>query len=240
MNIRARQDDLVRHLRRHGHVGVDDLAAATGVSRRTVLRDIATLRDQGFTIHSEPGRGGGVILDPASVQLTPKLTVDEVFALLISVSVMRATRTLPFSGLANAGLSKIEQALPRDRINELREILQRLYVGPEATPQARGSIGAFDPPLLSVFEQGFIKLQRMSFDYIDRRGNRSFREIEPQALLGRPPIWYIAGFDPSRDAFRNFRMDRIANPALVEGSKFRRRTARFEENVWLVFDAPKT
>jgi DNA-binding IscR family transcriptional regulator len=32
------------------------------VSRRTVLRDIGTLREDGFIIHSEPGRGGGLQL----------------------------------------------------------------------------------------------------------------------------------------------------------------------------------
>lgn len=124
MNIRARQDALVRHLRRSGHVSIDELAHVAQVSRRTVLRDIAALRDQGFVIDSEPGRGGGLVLDPASVQLTAKLNADEVFALLISVSVMRAAGTLPFGQLADAGLAKVEKALPRDRVRDLREILR--------------------------------------------------------------------------------------------------------------------
>ncbi|MEQ9361609.1 MAG: HTH domain-containing protein, partial [Rhodospirillales bacterium] len=80
MNIRARQDALVRHLRRSGHTNIDSLARAVGASRRTVLRDVVALRDQGFVIHAEAGRGGGLFLDPSSVQLTPRLTADEVFA----------------------------------------------------------------------------------------------------------------------------------------------------------------
>lgn len=238
MNIRARQDALVRMLRRAGHTSVAALAGEAEVSKRTVLRDISALRDQGFVIHSEPGKGGGVYLDPSSVQLTPRLSVDEVFALLISVSVARAGQNVPFSGLALEGLEKIERALPRDRIKDLREILQRLYIGPEASPNMRASMGDTNPDLLSVFEQGFIKLQRMKFDYSDRFGVASSRVIEPQALLVLPPIWYVVGFDPARDDFRNFRMDRIRAPALVGGAKFRRKQVRFDENVCLVSDIP--
>eukprot|EP00873_Tetraselmis_striata_P031767 jgi/Tetstr1/452031/TSEL_039067.t1 len=120
MNIRIRHDAIVRSLRRNGIWTVADLAAQVGASRRTILRDISALRDEGFVIHSEPGRGGGLQLDPQSVQTTAKLTVAEVFALLISVASMRAAGSLPFAGLANAGLAKIEKALPRDKMATVR------------------------------------------------------------------------------------------------------------------------
>ena len=90
MNIRSRHDAIVRSLRRNGTTTIDDLAGEVGASRRTVLRDIGALRDQGFVIHSDVGRGGGVQLDPQSVQTTARLSVPEVFALLISVAAMRA------------------------------------------------------------------------------------------------------------------------------------------------------
>ena len=41
---------------------VDELAEEVGASRRTVLRDIGALRDEGYVIHSEVGRGGGLSL----------------------------------------------------------------------------------------------------------------------------------------------------------------------------------
>ncbi len=238
MTVRSRQDELVRHLRRSGHATVDDLARAVGASRRTVLRDIAALRDQGFVIHSEAGRGGGLLLDPSSVQLTARLTADEVFALLVNVAVMRASGTLPFGGLADAGLAKIERALPPDRVRDLRDILARLYIGPPAWPRLRDSLGPVEPGLLPEFERAFIDLNRLRFDYVDRHGTSSRREIEPQALLVRPPVWYVVGFDPARDGFRNFRMDRIRNAERDGGTRFRRRALRLEDNVCLVAEAP--
>ena len=92
MNIRARHDAILRTLRRDHTSTVEALAPEVGASRRTILRDIADLRDQGFRIYSEQGRGGGLQLDPQSLQSTPRLTVAEVFALLLSVASMRAAK----------------------------------------------------------------------------------------------------------------------------------------------------
>ena len=73
MKARLRQDAIVRSLRRNGTSTLAELAEAVGASRRTVLRDIGALRDQGFVIYSEPGRGGGLQLDPQSVQTMARL-----------------------------------------------------------------------------------------------------------------------------------------------------------------------
>jgi len=80
MTVRARHDAVVRSLRRKGTTTVDELAEEVGFSRRTILRDISALRDQGFVIHSEPGRGGGLQLDPQSIQTTARLAVTESLA----------------------------------------------------------------------------------------------------------------------------------------------------------------
>ncbi len=112
MNIRFRHDAIIRILRRNGTATIASLAEHVEASRRTVLRDIAALREQGFVIHSEAGRGGGLHLDPQSMQMSSRLSVTEVFALLISVAAMRAAQSLPFADLADSGLAKIEKALP--------------------------------------------------------------------------------------------------------------------------------
>ncbi|MEO0918566.1 MAG: helix-turn-helix domain-containing protein, partial [Pseudomonadota bacterium] len=59
MNVRLRHDAIVRTLRRNGTSTIDALADEVGASRRTVLRDISALRDEGYVIHSDVGRGGG-------------------------------------------------------------------------------------------------------------------------------------------------------------------------------------
>lgn len=231
MNIRLRHDAIVRSLRRNGTSTVADLAQLVGASRRTVLRDISALRDQGFVIHSEPGRGGGLQLDPQSVQATARLSVAVVFALLISVASMRAAGNLPFSDLADAGLAKIEKALPSDKVRDLRRFLDCLYVG-ELAPQVNISdMGIMDSALLSAFEAAFLGRLHLRFHYSDAKGAITSRLVEPQAMLILPPLWYLVAWDPARADFRHFRMDRISRPECVQDTTFRRRHVPFEDHV---------
>ena len=231
MNIRRRQDAIVRLLRRNGTSTVDDLTAEIGASRRTVLRDIAALRDQGFVIHSESGRGGGLQLDPESLQTTTRLSVAEVFALIISVAAMRAARSLPFSDLADAWLTKIEKTLPADKVRDLRRLLDCLYVGNLSPEQDVSTLGSADLDLLPAFETAFLQRLYLRFRYRDAKGQETVREVEPQAMLILPPLWYLVAWDFSRDGFRHFRMDRISGPEIVEGTQFRRRHVPFEDDV---------
>lgn len=231
MNMRVRQDTIVRALRRNGTSTIAQLAEEVGASRRTVLRDIGALRDAGHTIHSDVGRGGGLRLDPHSVQTTARLSVPEVFALLISVAAMRAAYHLPFSELADAGLAKIEQALPADKVKDLRALLGCLHIGRVSDRQDLSDMGTIDPRLLPTFEAAFLARQRILFDYRDAKGMRTRRMVEPQAMLILPPLWYLVGWDDARDDFRHFRMDRIGDPAVVPESSFRRRHVPFDDDV---------
>ena len=236
MNARIRQDAIVRSLRRNGTTTLAELAEEVGASRRTILRDIGALRDQGFVIHSEPGRGGGLQLDPQSVQTTARLSVAEVFALLISVASMRAAGGLPFSNLADAGLAKIERALPSDKLRDLRRFLDCLFIG-ELSPQVDISdMSTMDPALLPVFETAFLDRLHICFRYRDAKGGASSRTVEPQAMLILPPLWYLVAWDSQRDDFRHFRMDRISRPEVIEGASFRRRHVPFENHVHPVRD----
>jgi predicted DNA-binding transcriptional regulator YafY len=236
MNVRPRHDAIVRSLRRNGTSTVADLAAEVGASRRTVLRDISALRDEGFVIHSEPGRGGGLQLDPQSVQTTAKLIVAEVFALLISVASMRAAGNLPFASLADAGLAKIEKALPRDKVRDLRRFLDCLYVGQLSPLVDISDLAAMDPALLPAFETAFLKRQSLGFQYRDAKGAVSNRVVEPHAMLILPPLWYLVSWDPARGDFRHFRMDRISRPAVADGTTFQRRHVPFDDHVRPVRD----
>lgn len=239
MNIRLRHDTIVRILRRNGTATISDLAEEIGTSRRTVLRDIGALRDQGFVIHSESGRGGGLQLDPESLQTTARLSVTEVFALIISVAAMRAARSLPFSDLADAGLAKIEKTLPADRVRDLRRLLNCLYVGQLSPKQDISNLGSIDPALLPAFEVAFLQRLHLQFRYCNAKGVVTVRAVEPQALLILPPLWYLVAWDAAREDFRHFRMDRISKPEIVEGAQFRRRYVPFEDDVCPFNEMPR-
>jgi predicted DNA-binding transcriptional regulator YafY len=231
MDIRSRHDAIVRLLRRNASSTITALAEEVGASRRTILRDISALRDQGFVIHSECGPGGGIQLDPRSVHTASQLSVVEIFALLISVATMRAAQSFPFSDLADAGLAKIEKALTPDKVNDLRSLLECLHVGQLSPLQDISDIGPMDTALLPAFEEAFLQRRLIKFDYRDASGTLTTREVEPQAMLILPPLWYLVAWDAGRTDFRHFRMDRIMKPEAVPATSFRRRHVPFAHDV---------
>jgi predicted DNA-binding transcriptional regulator YafY len=230
MPPRLRHDAILRSLRRSGSSTVGALATEVGVSRRTVLRDLGALREEGFLIQTEPGRGGGVQLDPQAMR-PAALTVTEVFALILSIAALRAGGTLPFTGLADAGLAKIERRLPPESLRDLRRLLACLHVGRLSPQQDLSNLGPIDPALLPAFEDAFLRLRPLRFTYRDATGTVTSREVEPQALLILPPLWYLVAWDPARADFRRFRMDRITAPEVNDGQVFRRRRIPFEADI---------
>ena len=72
MKSRGRQDAILRTLRRTGTSTLAALVREVGASRSTILRDLSALRDEGYVIHAEQGRGGGLRLDPGSVPATAR------------------------------------------------------------------------------------------------------------------------------------------------------------------------
>jgi len=52
--------------------------------------------------------------------------------------------------------------------------------------------------------------------------------MDPHAVLVLTPAWYLVGFDPQRNAFRHFRMDRMSSASVLD-QPFRRRPFKVEE-----------
>ncbi|NOI31426.1 helix-turn-helix transcriptional regulator [Vibrio coralliilyticus] len=231
MTVRLRQDAIVRHLRRNGTATLATLAQTVGASRRTVLRDLNALRDEGWIIHAEPGRGGGIQLDPRSMRATVTLSVEAVFALVISTATLSAIGGLPFTDAADRALAQLEAALPSDKLNDLRRLLAGLFVGQLAPEVDITGHTEQDPDLLPAFEQAFLQCRPLRFDYVDAQGQGTHRCVEPHALLILPPLWYLVAWDPQRGDFRHFRMDRIRAPRCTDEPRFLRRDVAFDAHV---------
>ena len=219
MDTAARRENLVRLMRRRGHTTVYDLARELSVSRRTVLRDLAAVRDRGFIVHAESGPGGGVSIDPSSVLVATQLGAEEVVALVLSVAMIRAAPWMPFASPAETALAKIEGALPPERVSELRRLLERVLIG-DPMHEVPLSVGRIDPDLLQAFERAFSQSRLLRFDYRDRYGQASHRRVEPHAVLVKAPLWYVVAWDTQKNEPRTFRMDRMTAPVVLDDTSF--------------------
>jgi predicted DNA-binding transcriptional regulator YafY len=200
-------------LRRRSDWTAAGLARELAVSRRTVLRDLRALREAGFDLDTFSGPGGGVRLNPTSVMVTSQLRTAEVIALIVSVEIARAAKTVPFAAGAERALAKIEEVLPMSRAVELRALRERILIG---EPSQAGRLADIDPGLVEAFETAFTTTHLLAFTYRDQRGRSTNRRVEPHGLLVRQPLWYVIAWDTDRNAPRLFRADRISRPTVSD------------------------
>jgi predicted DNA-binding transcriptional regulator YafY len=198
----------------------EELAERFSVSLRTAHRDIAALRERGAPIQGDPGVGGGLRLDPMEHLPPVPLRHDELMGLIIAASLARRARAVPFGAAADAAVQRLVAALPDTRARELRRALDRVLVGPPASPAVAADQADVDDEVLSAFERAFTATRNLAFGYLDRHGRPSAREVEPHGLLLQPPACYLLAFDLDRDGPRMFRLDRIQRPISLLATRF--------------------
>lgn len=184
-------------------------AEALGVSRRTVLRDLAALREAGHPILGEAGPGGGIRLQRERGVTAVHLREDEVAALWLAATLAVRVSQLPWSRAARGALDKLFGSLPRERARSVRALVRRVHVGRLASSRVLAELGPPPHELLAAFEEAFGKAVCLAFDYRDRHGRESRRTVEPHGLLVEAPAWYVLARDTASGAARLFRMDRI-------------------------------
>jgi predicted DNA-binding transcriptional regulator YafY len=102
-----------------------------------------------------------------------------------------------------SALAKLEQVLPA----RLRPQLAAVSSSAEAIP--RPGVPQVDPGALAVLARCCRNHEIVAFDYHGRQRAASRRRVEPHQLLTLAWRWYLLAFDPDRDDWRIFRVDRI-------------------------------
>ena len=211
---------LANLLRGRDATTVDALARDLLVSPRTVLRDLATLREGGMSIAGEAGPGGGIRLERDRGSATVHFSVSEVVGVWLAARLAREASNLPWGEAATSALAKLLASLPLARARDLRTLCRRVIIGPAASAAIEGGAGCAPPELLRAFEDAFSSRRGLAFQYVDRAGARTRRTIEPHGLLVKPPVWYILSRDVEKGEPRAFRMDRISLPRIVPAITF--------------------
>ncbi|MEV5961343.1 WYL domain-containing protein [Kribbella sp. NPDC051952] len=186
-----------------------DLAARLGITPRTVRRDVTRLRSLGYPIEAEAGIGGGYRLGPGG-RLPPLLLEDEE-AVAVAVG-LRVATTTTVSGVEQAAISalaKLHQVLPV----RLRE--QVAAIGAQVAQFPQGDLPTVDGEVLVTLATGCRDIEGIRFRYRTHGGAESERSVEPLRIVHTGRRWYLVARDRDRQAWRTFRVDRIADPVLT-------------------------
>ena len=213
--------DLLDLLRTSDVMSVAVIAETLNVSRRTVLRDLAALRDRGWPIRSDAGPGGGIYLNRDRGLRAVHLSMDEVASLWLAAQLSSNVGLLPWNRAARSALDKVFASVPEERQKRLRRLVRRVAVGRPASEHVLAALGQPPPELLTAFEEAFSKDLCLGFDYTDRHGERSKRRAEPHGLLIEAPAWYVLSRDTDSQKPRMFRMDRMRRVRVLTQHTFR-------------------
>lgn len=209
---------LLQALRRHRRpVTGAALAEETGVSLRTLYRDIASLQAQGAHIEGEAGVG--YVLKPGFMLPPMMFSQDEIEALVLgSRWVARAAEPRLAAAGADA-MAKIAAVLPEEMRDEIDSAT--LLVGPRRISEDKAD--------LSVIRRA-IRMERiLELNYTDESGAVSVRKVWPFALGYLEHIRIMAAWCELRRDYRHFRTDRIGDMTVQDGRYPRRRAVLMKE-----------
>ncbi|MFG2356794.1 helix-turn-helix transcriptional regulator [Streptomyces sp. NPDC048521] len=180
-----------------------ELAERMEVTDRTVRRDVARLRELGYSVDSDAGPWGGYRLRAGS--RVPPLILDDEEALAVAVGLRGAALSGAPGGdqAALSALLKLRQVLPQriaDRLGEWDDAFVRLP-GPEE-PQIRSG-------LLLELAAACRRGERARLAYCDGQGKATVRDVDPYRLVHTGRRWYFVARDVAREQWRTFRADRV-------------------------------
>jgi predicted DNA-binding transcriptional regulator YafY len=205
-------------LRRHrGTVSGEVLARESGVSLRTIRRDIATLQAMGADIDGAPGVG--YILRPGFLLPPLSFTEEELQALVAGAHWVGRQTDDALALAAQNALAKIGGVLPPETRRALDD--DALYVG-----RKREDTSGLD---LARVRQAMREQRKMRIAYTDQNGAVSERTIWPIMLGFVESRRFIAGWCELRQDYRLFRGDRISKVSFLDDRYSRNRRQLVKE-----------
>lgn len=180
------------------------LAERFEVSGRTIERDLSALLQAGVPIYATPGRRGGYAIDVQHSLPPLNFSAAEVVAIATALAVESST---PFTHAGRSALQKVLAALGEVDADGARELAGRIRLFDTGPGRPR-------PP--AVVEHAIVQRRVLRLDYVDKDGHRSDRDVEPIAVIGMHPNWYLSAWCRLRQATRAFRLDRINGAVMLD------------------------
>ena len=181
------------------------LAEELGVSLRTLYRDIAALQARGASIEGEAGFG--YVLKPGFTLPPLMFSLEEVEALALGARWVEGRADEGLANAARGALAKIAAVLPAERADVLD--WPSLLAGPSRTAESEAA-------LLPLVRRALSAERKLGFAYEDKNGRRSSRVVWPVALAFFDNARMLAAWCETRAAFRHFRIDRMADLAIID------------------------
>ena len=225
-----RQWSILRDLESSRRVTIDDLAERTGVSTRTIRRDLEALQSAGFPLFDElyDGKKYWTLEQRAFRRLDETgFTLAELTALYFSRSLVECLAATPFQRDVRSAFDKLAGALTpgmRQFLDRLPLVMQakaepgsQSLMDDPATPATASKQSAPRSARVAQLLEATLHHRRVSMRYHSFSSNREKDYlIEPYRLVFAQGGLYVIAFVPEYKQLRTFAVERIQSLSVSE------------------------
>lgn len=209
---RSKQDRasrLLGLLRSDDHWTTMDLARELEISHRTLMRDLEELKDLGYPIETDRGRGGGVRLNGRWGIDRLNITNREAISLLLSLSITEALSPSGDHLGVRALKQKVANVFPESQRKSIIELRKKVLIGKTASLHITSGLVRTPKNVWEKIMESFFDSRSIELEYKDEKENMTSRRFDTHFLLLNWPVWYLLGWDYLREDVRVLRIDRI-------------------------------
>ena len=187
------------------------LAGQLEVAAKTVLRDIAFMRDRlGLPVEYEPRLHAYRYTHRVENFPTVQITGGELLALVVARKALEQYRGTPYHAQLAAAFDKLAAGV-RDRVS-FTPAQEAEAISFHHTGLARSDLRVFEQLSRALAES-----REVEFTYRKpQAGAGETRRVQPYHLSHRDNLWYLLGHDTGRDGLRQFALTRMAGVQLRE------------------------
>jgi predicted DNA-binding transcriptional regulator YafY len=212
-----RQWSILRDLEASRRLTIDDLAARTGVTTRTIRRDLEALQTSGFPLFDEliDGKRYWTLEARAFKRLDDTgFTLAELSALYFSRSLVECLAATPFQQDVASAFDKLAAALTpgmRQFLDRLPLVIQSKGTGSRARDDKA------EREYIARLLDATLNHRQTKMKYFSMKSDREKDYlIEPYRLIYSPDGMYLQAFVPEYKEMRTFSLDRIRALSLME------------------------
>lgn len=211
-----RQWSILRDLESSRRLTIDDLAGRTGVTTRTIRRDLEALQAAGFPLFDEvhDGKKYWTLEQRAFRRLDDTgFTLAELSALYFSRTLVECLAATPFQRDVRSAFEKLAAALTPG----MRQFLDRLPLVMQAKAEPGSQAATPRGKEISQLLDATLNHRRVAMRYDSFSSNRQKDYvIEPYRVVFAQGGLYVVAFVPEYGALRTFAVDRVRSLSLME------------------------
>ncbi len=211
-----RQWSILKELEASRRVTIDDLAARTGVTTRTIRRDLEALQTAGFPLFDEThdGKRYWTLEQKAFKRLDDTgFTLAELSALYFSRTLVECLSGTPFQRDVTSAFDKLAAALTPG----MKQFLDRMPLVMEAKAEPGAQATAPRTKEVAQLVEATMQHRRVTMRYHSFSSNREKTYLfEPYRLVFGQGGLYVIGMVPEYGELRTFAVDRVEQLSLTE------------------------